>query len=413
MPKLLVEKGPHAGREFQITDGMVLGRDVKCAVQFMEPEVSRFHVRFHIRPDGVSVEDMKSANGTWLGRDKIDGEHKLKDGDLIRFGYIHLTFSGEDVAPEVAEAHFIKVLDGPYAGREFRVREEMYIGRDKDCDIQLLEAEISRRHAKITMEEGICCVEDLGSSNGIMLNHERVESGEVGPGDMLTVGFTSLALSGPDIDFSQLDIDELRPEGDTSIRYPTPETRFRPEPLEEAIPDEADLTVGVIFLDTVDKSLSDYLARMEDNVYRFQFSTTESSLEKAGEAVAALVERTPLEGEEQNKVVAAIREAVGNAARHGNRYDTEKAISMDIRIQPDRLVISVSDEGAGFDHETLFSETVKQDAVNAARERIAAGGIGGLGFILMKKCVDNIEFNERGNRITLSKIFWDSMTKKN
>jgi anti-sigma regulatory factor (Ser/Thr protein kinase) len=44
------------------------------------------------------------------------------------------------------------------------------------------------------------------------------------------------------------------------------------------------------------------------------------------------------------------------------------------------------------------------DAVSAARERYEQGRLGGLGIMLMLRCTDQLEYNEKGNQITLTKL---------
>lgn len=56
----------------------------------------------------------------------------------------------------------------PIEGREF------IIGRQADSDLQLNAREVSRRHARIVVENGKYLIEDLGSSNGTFVNQERL-----------------------------------------------------------------------------------------------------------------------------------------------------------------------------------------------------------------------------------------------
>ena len=52
------------------------------------------------------------------------------------------------------------------------------IGRSKDCDIQLADPNVSRRHAEVRQEGAAYWLVDLGSTNGIEVNGQRVEAGE-------------------------------------------------------------------------------------------------------------------------------------------------------------------------------------------------------------------------------------------
>lgn len=63
----------------------------------------------------------------------------------------------------------------------------------------------------------------------------------------------------------------------------------------------------------------------------------------------------------------------------------------------------MTDEGEGFDTEIYLSRGVSGNPVDAARERNQAGGHGGLGIMLMLKCVDKLEYNYAGNKISLTR----------
>lgn len=62
------------------------------------------------------------------------------------------------------------------------------VGRDRACEIHLQDASVSRQHAEIRNEEGDWMIEDLNSSNGILINGARVPNGRLEPGQTLTIG---------------------------------------------------------------------------------------------------------------------------------------------------------------------------------------------------------------------------------
>ncbi len=68
------------------------------------------------------------------------------------------------------------------------------VGREPCCDLPILDAGISRRHARFFSEEGGLWIEDLGSQNGTFLNGERVWRSQVRPGDILTLGRIPLTV---------------------------------------------------------------------------------------------------------------------------------------------------------------------------------------------------------------------------
>jgi pSer/pThr/pTyr-binding forkhead associated (FHA) protein len=62
------------------------------------------------------------------------------------------------------------------------------IGRGDDVEVQLLGAEVSRRHARINVQGMLVTVLDLGSRNGVVVNGARVEQAALTPGTVLRLG---------------------------------------------------------------------------------------------------------------------------------------------------------------------------------------------------------------------------------
>jgi FHA domain len=75
-------------------------------------------------------------------------------------------------------------------------RPPFEVGRARDNELVLRDAEVSRTHARFESRNGIVYVDDLGSSNGTFLNGQRVsESIEVREGDRIDVGTTRMVVA--------------------------------------------------------------------------------------------------------------------------------------------------------------------------------------------------------------------------
>lgn len=61
------------------------------------------------------------------------------------------------------------------------------VGRHPACDTRLDSLRVSRHHCCMTQENGEVVVRDLGSTNGIRINGQRVEIGRLRPGDELSI----------------------------------------------------------------------------------------------------------------------------------------------------------------------------------------------------------------------------------
>lgn len=136
----------------------------------------------------------------------------------------------------------------------------------------------------------------------------------------------------------------------------------------------------------------------------FQFPTEDTSLDKANEMGHRLFEKSGLREEDQVALSAALREAMGNAAQHGNKYRRDRKIEVLYLLDREKITVMVKDQGQGFDHERYVNRGQAGDALTAARERHREGKLGGLGIMLMLKCVDKLEYNDVGNAITLTKM---------
>lgn len=67
------------------------------------------------------------------------------------------------------------------------LKSKLLIGRRSHCDIQLDFPNVSSHHCELEFVNGFWRVQDLGSSNGIKINGERLESKWLMPADVLTI----------------------------------------------------------------------------------------------------------------------------------------------------------------------------------------------------------------------------------
>lgn len=93
----------------------------------------------------------------------------------------------------------------------------------------------------------------------------------------------------------------------------------------------------------------------------------------------------------------AIEEALANAVKHGNKHDPDKAVYVTYDVNEQRMIVTVRDEGSGFDRRSLPDPT---DEANLERP-------GGRGVLLINSFVDSVKYNEIGNSVTLVK-HWSS-----
>src|SRR4051795_9083099 len=79
-------------------------------------------------------------------------------------------------------------------GREQNLQAGATIGRE-GCDVNLMDPEVSRRHAAIRDQGGSLAIEDLGSTNGTFVNDKRISEVTVlNDGDIVRLGNTVWAI---------------------------------------------------------------------------------------------------------------------------------------------------------------------------------------------------------------------------
>lgn len=120
-----------------------------------------------------------------------------------------------------------------------------------------------------------------------------------------------------------------------------------------------------------------------------------NDLRAIGRAVQQLVNRCRELGFEDDRLRLNLRvgvtEALANAMLYGNGRDPAKRVRVEANVSPNEVTVRVTDEGRGFDPGALTDPTLPG---NRSRP-------GGRGIFLIRKLMDRVEFNERGNSITM------------
>ena len=121
-----------------------------------------------------------------------------------------------------------------------------------------------------------------------------------------------------------------------------------------------------------------------------------SKLNAAQEAENKLLEEVAKHAYSEESIFAiklAVEEALNNAVKHGNGFDSNKTINLTFRVGPDEAVVTVTDQGNGFDPEALADPTAEENLHKPT----------GRGIMLMRAYMDEVRFNERGNQVHMVK----------
>jgi len=82
-------------------------------------------------------------------------------------------------------AHLLSLTDGPSILLDKPI---LLFGRHEECDVQLNSKKVSRKHCCLAQVSDYLVVRDLGSTNGVRINGQRVAEGKLVPGDELQIG---------------------------------------------------------------------------------------------------------------------------------------------------------------------------------------------------------------------------------
>ncbi len=89
-----------------------------------------------------------------------------------------------------------------------------------------------------------------------------------------------------------------------------------------------------------------------------------------------------------------LEEALINAIKHGNRLDKSLKVKIDYNLGDDTFKVTITDEGEGFDYKHVPDPTLEENLQE----------LKGRGIFLIRRLMDEVQFNEKGNSITMVKF---------
>ena len=84
-----------------------------------------------------------------------------------------------------------------------------------------------------------------------------------------------------------------------------------------------------------------------------------------------------------------LEEAFLNAVKHGNKMDPAKKVKIDYSVNPEKVEITITDEGEGFEPESVDDPRFGKGLYEP----------GGRGLLLMNSYMDIVKYNEQGNSV--------------
>ena len=107
--------------------------------------------------------------------------------------------------------------------------------------------------------------------------------------------------------------------------------------------------------------------------------------------VQDVVHQYKLNQEVHGNMLISLTEAVTNAITHGNHYDENKVVQINLQKKSDTIAIRVSDQGCGFDPANVPDPTCEENICKC----------GGRGVFLMQRLCDQIQYKDNGRTVEM------------
>jgi serine/threonine-protein kinase RsbW len=124
--------------------------------------------------------------------------------------------------------------------------------------------------------------------------------------------------------------------------------------------------------------------------------STLDSVDKAERMVMQAAAQLGFEEDDQHQIGMAVRECMVNAVVHGNRYNKNKHVHIEIGAERGQLSITIGDEGQGFDMASLPDPTAPENLLRQS----------GRGLLLIRAFMDDFDLHPRpggGTEVVLKK----------
>jgi serine/threonine-protein kinase RsbW len=162
-------------------------------------------------------------------------------------------------------------------------------------------------------------------------------------------------------------------------------TEFDEQELKDLI--ETVLTYKTRFVDKLEA-----VQDLHENI-EFELPSSIAIMHSILEYLMKRVEKLGVIKPEQSNLFVALDEAFVNAVKHGNKFDVDKLVRITADVSPAEARFTIEDEGEGFDVNSIPDPLDPQNLFKTS----------GRGVLFIYNIMDEVKYNERGNRLTMVK----------
>ena len=167
-------------------------------------------------------------------------------------------------------------------------------------------------------------------------------------------------------------------------------TNFRREQMSEDELKELVATVLDYKLRVVDKE--EYVRGIRESI-EFELPSVISVMHVVLEYLLKRVDKLGVVKTEESNLFVALDEAFVNAIKHGNKFDPSKNVRIAADVSKSEARFTIEDEGEGFDVNNIPDPLDPQNLFKPS----------GRGVLFIYNIMDEVKYNERGNRLTMVK----------
>jgi two-component system, OmpR family, response regulator len=139
---------------------------------------------------------------------------------------------------------------------------------------------------------------------------------------------------------------------------------------------------------------------------RFHLQSDTHFLEELNHLLGSLFLFSGLTQHQVKQLTTAVRELGTNAIEWGHKKESDRIVTVDYRIDPEKVTIVIKDTGPGFNPTNLPHAANPDDPIGHMMVREELGiREGGFGIMMSRGLVDDMSYNEKGNEVRLIKYF--------
>ena len=150
---------------------------------------------------------------------------------------------------------------------------------------------------------------------------------------------------------------------------------------------ETVLNYKIRFVDKVET-----VQNLRENI-EFELPSSIGIMHSLLEYLMKRVEKLGVVKAEQSNLFVALDEAFVNAVKHGNKFDASKLVRITADVSRSEARFTIEDEGEGFDVNSIPDPLDPQNLFKTS----------GRGVLFIYNIMDEVKYNERGNRLTMIK----------